>query len=697
MGKVMRGMSLKSLRYYKSLFLGSFVTMTLGIALIGMAVLAVQSTLSVPPVTNGPAVTLPTDAGDTVTFYRDAVDMQGITTILVLTAVVSGFMTISIISSTFAFAIALRKRDIGLLRLLGMASGQVTRMVLGEALALAAAAAAVGCAIAVVMTPGVLHLVNQTPLTPVALPENVNVTPLFLVYILGVLLAVLAVLLAARRAARVHPIEALREAALDSGVMTKPRWLIGGIALIVGLVMLILSPGAGAVNSTPLAIFGTIILTVAAIMLAPAYQPLLVKLASAAIERIAPISGRLAAASTYNARRRTSILVAPILSILAVVGIMIGVMTTSVASDSADQVARTHAQIAVVSRDKAGLSQGTLQNIQTLPGVKAVSAQASIKIAFATDAAQSASSNQSDSLPGHTPPPLGNGFGPPEQTLSHGGSGLANAGVVDLTALAQAQEVHAVEGALAPLSDNEIAVRKEFISWYGVHAGSTMHIGFFDGRVIDAKVAAVLDGGNALPQVLLSPALADAQAAPAAEALVVLHEPAQRAAVISQTNRLLSDTTGEAMTIQAWHQRNTGSQDKLQQLALVILAVPASAFVLVAICNNLIMAFSRRKREFATMLLMGVKRGQMLRMVVVEAILAVVLGLIVALPLVFSALAGYWTALSSTTLAASLAMPWQVFATLALACLSAAIIASLVIVGKLFRRPSISLLASREM
>ncbi|WP_337590323.1 FtsX-like permease family protein [Kribbella pittospori] len=66
---------------------------------------------------------------------------------------ISGFITIFVIASTFAFAVASRRREIGLLRLIGATPRQVRRMILGEAFAVALVAALTGAAGAVGDSP----------------------------------------------------------------------------------------------------------------------------------------------------------------------------------------------------------------------------------------------------------------------------------------------------------------------------------------------------------------------------------------------------------------------------------------------------------------------------------------------------------------------------------------------------------------
>ncbi len=59
---------------------------------------------------------------------------------------VAVFMSIFVVGSTFGFVVATRRRQLGLLRLVGATPRQVRRMILGESALVAVVAAVIGCA-----------------------------------------------------------------------------------------------------------------------------------------------------------------------------------------------------------------------------------------------------------------------------------------------------------------------------------------------------------------------------------------------------------------------------------------------------------------------------------------------------------------------------------------------------------------------
>ena len=220
--------------------------------------------------------------------------------------------------------------------------------------------------------------------SPVDLRPGPLLWPLVFAAGSGLVIAVLGMLAASKRAARVRPTEALREADLDSRTMTAGRAVTGVLALLGGAVMVALAPGSGTEAATPLALFGTMALAVAATLLGPLYLPPLLRVMALPLRWADPVAGRLAAESVRTSRRRTASLVGPVLAILAIVGVFTTVLSTTGAATSADDRARTTAQLVVEpAGDGGSLDQEAVDRLREDPRVAAVSAPAPLEIAVA--------------------------------------------------------------------------------------------------------------------------------------------------------------------------------------------------------------------------------------------------------------------------------------------------------------------------
>ncbi|MDQ0382102.1 FtsX-like permease family protein [Amycolatopsis thermophila] len=169
------------------LFLGAILTVCLGVALV-------QSSLLI-------LVSAATAGGEAV----EAITLLG------LTPAVSAFLAVFIVSSTFAFTVAQRRRDLALLRLVGGARGQVRRLLLSEALLLGVIGTGAGVPLGLLAMRAqtwLLHDLGFVPATFTARRQDwiLGVSPG-----VGLGVAVVGVLAASRRAAKVRPMEALRE------------------------------------------------------------------------------------------------------------------------------------------------------------------------------------------------------------------------------------------------------------------------------------------------------------------------------------------------------------------------------------------------------------------------------------------------------------------------------------------------------
>lgn len=657
--------SLQSVRHYRALFAGSFVALALGVALIGVCASALAATWAVeqPERTAAASVTLTDGTGAARTLSSGELDMGGVQSVLAIAGVVSAFVTVFVIAGTCAFSIALRRRDMGLLRLVGAGGPQVRRMVMGESLAVAVPAALVGCVVAAVAAPHAVDALNGTGLSPVDLRPGPVFWPLVLAAGSGLFIAVAGVLAASKRAARVRPTEALREADLDSHTMTAGRAVTGVLTLAGGAVMVWLAPGAGAEAATPLALFGTMALAVAATLLGPLYLPALLRIVSLPLRWADPVAGRLAAEAAGTSRRRTASLVGPVLAIVAIVGVFTTVMSTTGAATEADDRARTTAQLVVEASGEDGLTADELAALRADERVAAVSALAPVEIAVA---------------------------GPHSVWKDQ-------AAVADPFALARAHRISAAEGAVGPLRPGEVAVSKEFADWYGHHAGGEVTYGTFGGKPVRARVAAVLDGGSAVPHVLLSAESAGAAAAP--ERAYVVLDPAAAGsaeAVAGELAQRLGPDRVKVTPTGLWFDGAATDQDRLNRLVLLVLTGPASLYALIAVASTLVMAYSRRGREIASMRMIGVSSGQLRRMALWETLGTTLVGIGVAAVVVALGARAYRGALTVFGGEVPLSVPWALLGSLAGACLLVGVTVSLSAVGRQVRHGGVAAVTSRE-
>src|SRR5699024_2151534 len=189
--------------------------------------------------------------------YDLAVPVIGITLALAV------FLTIFIVSSTFAFTVAQRKRDLALLRMTGGSRQQVRRLLLSEASILGLVGTLLGIPFGLL----VMRLQTSLLISFDFLPEGFQ--PQWQMWILavsigiGLAVALAGVLVASRRAGRVRPLEALRGTGDDARVMTASRWFFGVLFLAIAAVLLIVAQSVDPGGAMPLMLLVTLASAVA--------------------------------------------------------------------------------------------------------------------------------------------------------------------------------------------------------------------------------------------------------------------------------------------------------------------------------------------------------------------------------------------------------------------------------------------------
>lgn len=102
-------------------------------------------------------------------------ELNGVMGLLVLSAAVSGFVSIFVIAGMLSLHVLRQRRTWGLLRSVGMTPRQVRWLVTAEALVLAVLASVAGCVLAVPYAVTMAEAMRMTGLAPVGVP--VEVTP----------------------------------------------------------------------------------------------------------------------------------------------------------------------------------------------------------------------------------------------------------------------------------------------------------------------------------------------------------------------------------------------------------------------------------------------------------------------------------------------------------------------------------------
>src|SRR5699024_10754518 len=279
-----------------------------------------------------------------------------------------------IVSSTFAFTVAQRKRDLALLRLTGGSRQQVRRLLLSEATILGLLGTLVG------IPAGQLVLGLQTNLLISFgfLPEGFQ--PQWRTWILAVSFGVVPGSAQGRQRshtpcpARGDQYPGQRHHQADARVMTGSRWFFGLLFLGIAVALLIVAQSIDPGGAMPVMLLVTLATAVGVSALSPLVVPLFGRVLGLFL-RERP-TGMLAAANMRDGVRRSASTAAPL---IVLVGLLVGLLGTSLSTSAVAQqtLARDTAADLVVSS-----SATEAEGIDSVSGVADASVEVDVPVAM---------------------------------------------------------------------------------------------------------------------------------------------------------------------------------------------------------------------------------------------------------------------------------------------------------------------------
>ncbi|MFC9796686.1 FtsX-like permease family protein [Streptomyces sp. NPDC127584] len=552
---------------------------------------------------------------------RDADALVGVNALLGTAGGVTAFVSVFVVASTFAFAVALRRREFGLLRTAGATPGQIRRLLLAEAAALGVLASAAGCALGAAGAPLLARLLVDGGLAPAWFTVGGPVWPFHAAFWTGVTVALAGALASSRRAGKVGPTAALRSADVDTDTLPPGRALLGTGLLLAGLGLLVWTyatdPSALLKRKTYTTLPMLLITGIALL------SPVLVR-PVARLLRLPGAVGTLVRENSAASVRRTAAVAAPVLVTVALAGTLFG---------SATGV--THA------KGTEARGQTTAEYVAAGPSLRPVTAPAGTVLSPT---------------------------GPTSVFVRDGDAAVVKYGaraVGDPAAFAELARLPVVAGDPRDLDDRSILVNEEFERR---RAGETVEVWRADGTgPVRLRVAAVLAVGTGDNGPYVTRANAPGSVTDRIDA-----RGGGTAAV-----RALEASGGTVGTADAWAAAARPSEGSPQaRLGMFLVLGIALVYTVIGLANTLLMATSVRGGELASLRLAGATRTQVLRVVTGEAALAVAIGTLLGLAvtaLVLGALGAGLAALAAPVVAV---FPWGTVGATAGVCAAVAVAAS---------------------
>lgn len=507
-----------------------------------------------------------------------------------------------VVAGTLSLSIQRRRRDFAVMRAIGSTPMQIHGLIAQEVLLVAGAGALVGVIPGFLLAVAMRFGFAQAGVIPQDFALTFGPIPALIAVVVMVVASQLAAAVAARRPARINPIEALQEASTTPSRLGRGRtitgFILGAIGLLASAIPLFV-PGTIAVAGPAAA---ALFLIIAVGLLGPGLVRAAITVFGGPLRHMKSPAAFLAAANARSNSRRLAAAIVPL-----ALGIGLGLVQVGTQSIiAAEATTQSHAGVTadlMVTGGASGLSDDSVASIVQTSGVSAANPVAVSQIIFSFVQLGDPTSDQY-----------------PVQGIDP----AATASTLDLGVVAGSLESLTGADTVALSSDAALAA--------GVGVGDTVSGLLGDGTEVTSSVVAIYTRGLGFGDVTMTnPALLAHTTTGLSNYVLVSTQPGQ----LAQVQKAL-DAAGFTVADRS-ELRAAGdtARDANSLVNLIALAV-ILGYIAIAVVNTLVMATGERRREFALMQLVGSTRRQVRAMMRTESVMVVVLaaalGVLVAAP-----------------------------------------------------------------
>jgi putative ABC transport system permease protein len=590
-------MSLGAVRDRWHLFAGAVVAVALGVGLV-------QSALQVMAATDRPQVPTGLPA---IERARIREGYAGAATLLGMSVMLSVFLTVFIVSTTFGFAVVQRRREIGLLRLIGAQRGGVRLMLLCEALVLGVLGVAAGVPIGLLGTLAQSKLLIHVGMLPPWFHAPWEYGALWAAATVGLCTALTGVLAAAWRASRISALETLSELPQTLPVMSGWRWFWGISAAGFTVPMVIAGQAArdfvaGMLIALVVMISGSVALS----QLSPLVVPLAGRLPGLVLR--GSLVAELARAGVLYAVRRSAATAAPLIVLVA---LLVGLWGTF--GSQAKAVGEEQRQL--IAADLVVGGSVALGN-----EIAAVSVQTTVPMTVIRTQGKKNRTTYSDAVG------------------------------IDPSAYQRTHRLRPRKGSLNQLSGATIAIGPGMAA-EGYKLGSTVAVVIGAKRLV-VKVVALMPETLDVSENFFVPRSLIPLSGGRTESLVAVSPGADPAVVGARLG-------GDVQSVKEWAEARGEAQLRGNTGLFAVLMGLAGVYAAVAVVNAVVMAAADRRREFALARMAGLTRFQVVGVAALESLTVVLVGVFLGSVVAAAALAGIASGTASTYGVVVVAVPWK--------------------------------------
>jgi putative ABC transport system permease protein len=513
---------------------------------------------------------------------------------------------IFLIINTFSMLVAQRTREIGLMRAIGSSRRQVNRSVLVEALLLGVVGSLLGVGAGVGIAVGLMKLMSMADMNLSTDDLTVKTTTPVIGMILGVVVTVLAAYLPARRAGKISPMAALRDAGTPAdGRAGRVRGLIGLVLTGAGAVALYTAATADKAKDGSLLLGAGVVLSlIGFVVIGPLLAGGVVRVISAVLLRAFGPVGRMAERNALRNPRRTGATGAALMIGLALVACLSVVGSSMVASATGELDKSVGADFIVQGGQR--IVPQAEKAMQDTPGLAHVTRYKML-----------------------------------DATLTSPDGKTENDGITaaDPT-YAQDLRRPTTAGSLpAAYRKDAMSVGSDYARKHGVQVGDTITVAFKGGETAELKVAAITDDDTAIDQGARYISIATMQKylpadrIPPNTIMFAKAEDGQEKQAYAALKKAMDPYPQYQVRDQTDYKQEL--KDQVGQLLNMVYGLLALAIIVavLGVVNTLALSVVERTREIGLMRAIGLSRRQLRRMIRMESVVIALFGALLGLGL----------------------------------------------------------------
>ncbi len=513
-----------------------------------------------------------------------------------------------LIVNTFSMLVAQRTREIGLMRAIGSSRKQVNRSVLVEALMLGVVGSVLGIAAGVGLAVGLMKVMGGIGMKLDTSELTIKATTPLIGLALGVIVTVVAAYLPARRAGKVSPMAALRDAGTPAdGRAGRVRAAVGLVLTAVGAAGLIAASRAGeAAQGSLLLGVGVLCTLVGFVVVGPLLAGLVVRVLSAVVLRVFGPVGRMAERNALRNPRRTGATGAALMIGLALVACLSVVGSSMVASATEELDKTVGADYIVQSETGQQITPAAEKAVKETPGLAHVSRYKNVNARITSPDGKTVKDELAAADPTY----------------------------------ARDFKTETVQGDLsAAYRPDSISVGEDYAKDHGVKIGDKLSVAFAGGRTARLTVRAITSGDSAMDGGVKYLGIATAQRylpadkLPLSQMMLATAKDGQETAAYSALKAKLHDYPQYKVRDQADYKKTL--EDQIGQLLNLVYGLLALAIIVavLGVVNTLALSVVERTREIGLMRAIGLSRRQMRRMIRLESVVIALFGALLGLGL----------------------------------------------------------------